>query len=200
MAITGTPPGTAYVVGTFDTKRFSERLDAEWWPALRTRYADAKGMSPADQARIGDDHVAKLEAGVGLDDGERLPGVGRGAGRGRAHRLLDDAVEVQHRHLAFPVQERLAELRRRLALPALRLVLDLEDRRVEGDVERQRRLGEGGQAPHEDHAEQDGDEAERGGYRRDAVEAEALLAGVAGGKAGAYEGEPFLRVHSYCSR
>lgn len=41
-----------YVVGTFDTNRFSERLDAEWWPALRARYADARNMTQADRDRI----------------------------------------------------------------------------------------------------------------------------------------------------
>lgn len=41
-----------YIVGTHDTDRFTERLEAEWWPALRARYADATGMSAADRGRI----------------------------------------------------------------------------------------------------------------------------------------------------
>lgn len=41
-----------YVVGTHDSERFSDRLDAEWWPKLRTIYADAEGKSAADRERI----------------------------------------------------------------------------------------------------------------------------------------------------
>jgi GNAT superfamily N-acetyltransferase len=41
-----------YVVGTHDTDRFANRLEAEWWPALRERYAGATGMTEADQKRI----------------------------------------------------------------------------------------------------------------------------------------------------
>lgn len=41
-----------YVVGTYDTDRFVERLEREWWPGLRARYADATGMTPADESRI----------------------------------------------------------------------------------------------------------------------------------------------------
>lgn len=41
-----------YVVGTYDSDAFAERLEREWWPALRARYADAPGMTSADQGRI----------------------------------------------------------------------------------------------------------------------------------------------------
>ena len=41
-----------YIVGTHDTDRFAERQDREWWPELRQRYADAKGMTDADRHRI----------------------------------------------------------------------------------------------------------------------------------------------------
>lgn len=41
-----------YVVGTDDSERFSDRLEAEWWPGLRKFYADAKGLTEADSARI----------------------------------------------------------------------------------------------------------------------------------------------------
>lgn len=42
-----------YIVGTFDTDVFAERLEQEWWPALRQRYADPD-FSPteADRGRI----------------------------------------------------------------------------------------------------------------------------------------------------
>ncbi|UYN99851.1 MAG: GNAT family N-acetyltransferase [Devosia sp.] len=41
-----------YLVGTHDTDAFVARLEAEWWPELRTRYADAHGMTEADRNRI----------------------------------------------------------------------------------------------------------------------------------------------------
>ena len=41
-----------YIVGTHDTDRFNERLEREWWPALRARYANAEGMTAADRSRI----------------------------------------------------------------------------------------------------------------------------------------------------
>lgn len=41
-----------YVVGTHDTNRFAEKLEADWWPDLRRLYADAEGMTEADQGRI----------------------------------------------------------------------------------------------------------------------------------------------------
>ncbi len=41
-----------YVVGTFDTDRFCARLEAEWWPKLRERYAGATDMTESDQSRI----------------------------------------------------------------------------------------------------------------------------------------------------
>lgn len=43
-----------YVVGTHDTGAFEARLEREWWPALRERYArvpDAE-LTPADRQRI----------------------------------------------------------------------------------------------------------------------------------------------------
>jgi len=41
-----------YLVGVYDTNAFAARLEREWWPPLRQRYADAKGMSAADLERI----------------------------------------------------------------------------------------------------------------------------------------------------
>ena len=32
-----------YIIGTQDTFRFEKELEAEWWPALRARYADPAG-------------------------------------------------------------------------------------------------------------------------------------------------------------
>ena len=41
-----------YVVGTHDSDRFEERLERDWWPDLRARYADTTGMTEADRNRI----------------------------------------------------------------------------------------------------------------------------------------------------
>ena len=43
-----------YVVGTHDTDAFAARLEREWWPALRERYAQVPDadLTPADRQRI----------------------------------------------------------------------------------------------------------------------------------------------------
>ncbi|MBE7734379.1 GNAT family N-acetyltransferase [Devosia faecipullorum] len=41
-----------YVVGTHDSVRFSQKLEAEWWPQLRQHYANARGMTDMDRGRI----------------------------------------------------------------------------------------------------------------------------------------------------
>ena len=41
-----------YVVGTHDSDRFENRLERDWWPDLRARYADTTGMTEADRSRI----------------------------------------------------------------------------------------------------------------------------------------------------
>lgn len=43
-----------YVVGTHDTNGFAERLERDWWPALRQHYAGlaADALTSADQARV----------------------------------------------------------------------------------------------------------------------------------------------------
>jgi GNAT superfamily N-acetyltransferase len=43
-----------YVVGTHDTDAFAARLEREWWPALRERYAQVPDvdLTPADRHRI----------------------------------------------------------------------------------------------------------------------------------------------------
>ena len=40
-----------YIVGALDTQAFEERLESEWWPALRGRYPD-----PSPGGRPGDGH------------------------------------------------------------------------------------------------------------------------------------------------
>lgn len=41
-----------YIVGTYDTEAFAARLEAQWWPELRRRYADTTGLSAADRERV----------------------------------------------------------------------------------------------------------------------------------------------------
>lgn len=43
-----------YVVGTHDTDAFAAKMDRQWWPALRQRYARAEDaeLTPADRQRI----------------------------------------------------------------------------------------------------------------------------------------------------
>lgn len=41
-----------YVVGTHDSNRFAVRLEQDWWPDLRAKYADTTGMTEADRDRI----------------------------------------------------------------------------------------------------------------------------------------------------
>lgn len=38
----------AYIVGTTDTERFDDRLEAEWWPRLRPLYPDPRGTPHED--------------------------------------------------------------------------------------------------------------------------------------------------------
>lgn len=42
-----------YIVGTHDSEAFSDRMERDWWPALRRRYAYATGLNAADRQRIG---------------------------------------------------------------------------------------------------------------------------------------------------
>ncbi len=37
-----------YILGAADTAAFEARLERDWWPKLRTQYADPKGSPPAD--------------------------------------------------------------------------------------------------------------------------------------------------------
>ena len=41
-----------YIVGTYDSNGFDARLEREWWPVLRRRYADAQGLTAADEDRL----------------------------------------------------------------------------------------------------------------------------------------------------
>ena len=39
----------AYVIGTTDTRAFEARLEAEWWPKLRSNYSDPRNISRKDR-------------------------------------------------------------------------------------------------------------------------------------------------------
>src|SRR3954464_996396 len=40
-----------YILGTADTRAFEARLEAEWWPALRARYADTADIPIRKRSR-----------------------------------------------------------------------------------------------------------------------------------------------------
>lgn len=40
-----------YILGAPDTRAFEARLEAEWWPALRARYADTAHVPPRERTR-----------------------------------------------------------------------------------------------------------------------------------------------------
>lgn len=77
-----------YLVGTFDSGTFAERLEREWWPALRERYADpAFAPTEADRNRIATimrpsaspaDIVAAYPAHIHMNLRPRLRGQGVG--------------------------------------------------------------------------------------------------------------------------
>lgn len=80
-----------YVVGTHDTHAFEARLEREWWPALRARYAqvpDAQ-LTPADRQRVATirepgsnpaDIVARYPAHIHMNLLPRLRGQRVGTG------------------------------------------------------------------------------------------------------------------------
>ena len=53
-----------YIVGTHDTRAFEARLEREWWPPLRERYADTSGLTEADRNRV----AAIMRPNTGPDD------------------------------------------------------------------------------------------------------------------------------------
>jgi GNAT superfamily N-acetyltransferase len=78
-----------YIVGTFDTNGFAERLEREWWPALRRQYASMQpaNLTPADRMRVAAiespernpaELVARYPAHIHMNLLERLRGQGMG--------------------------------------------------------------------------------------------------------------------------
>lgn len=41
-----------YIVGTYDTSAFAEKLEAGWWPALRERYSNLAELTEADRLLV----------------------------------------------------------------------------------------------------------------------------------------------------
>jgi ribosomal protein S18 acetylase RimI-like enzyme len=93
-----------YILGAPDTLGFEERLEVEWWPALRAAYPDPSGTPPAgwsaDQRmsrlihqpfRAPDDIVAAYPAHLHINLLPRLQG--RGIGRRLMRRWLALAQE-----------------------------------------------------------------------------------------------------------
>lgn len=93
-----------YIVGVHDTRSFEERLEREWWPALRKVYADPQGYSAgwdADQKRIATIHhparapaalVKSFPAHIHMNLLPRLQG--QGMGTKLLDRWLADALEA----------------------------------------------------------------------------------------------------------
>ncbi len=88
-----------YIAGAFDTIGFDERLEREWWPALRPRYADPAGdpsLWDADQQRISAIHHPKHAPAILV---ERFPAhihmnlLPRAQGKGVGTALLDRWLE-----------------------------------------------------------------------------------------------------------
>ncbi len=92
-------PG-GYVLAAIDTSRFEAECEAEWWPALRARYADpGPNPSTADEKviaaihrphRASDAVLARFPAHLHLDLLPRLQG--RGVGVTMMNRLLAELV------------------------------------------------------------------------------------------------------------
>ena len=84
-----------YIAGAFDTIAFDERLEREWWPHLRRRYADPQGdpaLWDADQKRISLIHHPKSAPAILI---ERFPAhihmnlLPRAQGKGIGTALFD---------------------------------------------------------------------------------------------------------------
>lgn len=79
-----------YTLGTFDTKAFEERLERDWWPALRTGYPepgpDVRLSTPEqyaihnihDPGRTGDELAARFPSHLHIDLLPRMQGHGIG--------------------------------------------------------------------------------------------------------------------------
>lgn len=96
-----------YILGTSDTRAFEARCEAEWWPALRARYADAAHVPAAERTRdqwdaciihhppaVPDAVVAQAKAHLHIDLLPRLQG--RGVGRALMDRWLAAAGGRAH--------------------------------------------------------------------------------------------------------
>ncbi|HTM76768.1 MAG TPA: GNAT family N-acetyltransferase [Devosia sp.] len=92
-----------YVVGTTDTLAFAQKLERDWWPALRQRYPDPEAVAPeartADQQRSFAIHhpetppdavVAAFPAHMHMNLLPRLRGQGIGT------QLFDRWIETAH--------------------------------------------------------------------------------------------------------
>lgn len=79
-----------YIAGTFDTRRFEDRLEQEWWPALRATYPEPSGDPEAWDAdqrrsftihhprRIWDEILEAYPAHIHMNLLPRLQGQGLG--------------------------------------------------------------------------------------------------------------------------
>lgn len=104
-----------YVLGALDTTAFEERLERDWWPALRDRYPDPRQVSGAlsepERVMLQDIHqpfrsdpalVMRYPSHLHIDLLPRLQG--RGLGRGLIETLLaalrDNGSRGVHLHVS----------------------------------------------------------------------------------------------------
>jgi len=101
-----------YVLGVPDTVAFEDRLEAEWWPALRREFAGRRPVAPGDAAILG---WIERPPRIPAEIGERYPAHlhidllptarGRGLGGAMIERILASFIDrgVRGVHLGVNV-------------------------------------------------------------------------------------------------
>jgi ribosomal protein S18 acetylase RimI-like enzyme len=92
-----------YVLGAFDTRAFEERLEHDWWPALRARYPDPRQlpgpMSELEQLVLQDIHQpfgADPELIDSFPSHLHIDLLPRLQGRGLGRRLIETLLTALH--------------------------------------------------------------------------------------------------------
>jgi ribosomal protein S18 acetylase RimI-like enzyme len=91
-----------YIIGALDSKAFEKRLEADWWPALRLRYAAPPAEISPDQWTPDQRMAAVIHAPLAVSDdlAERYPShlhinlVPRLQAQGLGRRLIDTLVRA----------------------------------------------------------------------------------------------------------
>jgi ribosomal protein S18 acetylase RimI-like enzyme len=91
-----------YTLGALDTRAFEERLERDWWPALRARYPQPgpdAGLSTPEQYAINDIHepwATADELATGFPSHLHIDLLPRLQGRGIGRRLITMMIETLH--------------------------------------------------------------------------------------------------------